>query len=177
MADYCRLVKLDDDKIKPQDVSWLMLLAIAAIMVGALHLLSYNVIYTEGEVMQGLFKGLVFATASFVLIGVYRRRIAVWCIALLGGFLLLWQANQLRNWSMLHEEVVAIIKFAEDERGKTGIYPASLEGYSFKTGWVKSHIYNFGTNNSGGLGITYFMNDPGITYWYSSKTGFGYYPD
>ena len=154
-----------------------MLLTIATVMVSALQLISYNVIYTEGEVIQGLFSILVFVIAGFVLIGFYRRKIAVWCITLFGGSLLVWQAYQLRNWAMLHEEVVAIIQFAEDSKSKTGNYPGDLAGYSFKHEWVKPHILSPDTNESGGFRITYFMNNTGITYWYSSKTGFGYYPD
>jgi len=42
---------------------------------------------------------------------------------------------------------------------------------------VKSHIYDLVSDETNGFRITYFMNDPGITYWYSSRSGFGYYPD
>ncbi len=154
-----------------------MLFAIAAVVVGALYLLCYNVIYTEGEVMQGLFVLLVCLIAGFTLIGFYRRVMAVWCITLMGGFLLLWQSYQARKWTMIHEDVVAIIRFAEDAKSKTGHYPTNLEGYPFKRQWMKSHIHAFGSDEVDGFRITYFMNDPGISYWYSSKTGFGYYPD
>ena len=154
-----------------------MLLTIATVMVGALYLLSYNVIYNEGEVIQGLFKLSVLLTAGCVLIGFYRRKVAVWCIVLFGGCLLLWQAKQLRNWAILHEEVVGMIAYAEESKARTGRYPGTLEHYQFKNEWVKSHIAGFETNETSGLKISYFMNNIGITYWYSSKTGFGYYPD
>ena len=51
-----------------QDVSWPMLLSIAAVLIGSLYLLHYNVVYTEGEVMQGLFTLLVCLVAGFILI-------------------------------------------------------------------------------------------------------------
>jgi len=159
------------------DMSWLMLLFIAAVVVGSLGLLQYNVVYTEGEVMQGLFTLLVFLTLGSVLIGFYRRVIAAWCVVLLGGSLLLWQTYQTRKWAMIHEDIVSVVRFAEDTKTKTGRYPTNLEGYTFKRQWVKSHIYSFGPNEADGFGVTYFMNDSGISYWYSSKTGFGYYPD
>lgn len=165
------------NELKARDVSWLMLLTITVVIAGSLHLLSYNVIYTEGEVMQGLFRLLVILTAGSLLLGFYRRRIAFWCITLLGGFLLLWQAYQTRKWAVLHEDIVGLVRFAEDAKTKSGRYPASAEGYAFKNEWVKSHIYGFEPEEAHGFRITYFMNDPGISYWYSSKTGFDYYPD
>lgn len=162
---------------RTRDISWLLLLAISAVVVGSIGLLQYNVLYTEGEVMQGLFTLLVFLTLGSVLIGFYRRIVAVWVIVLLGGSVLLWQSYQTRKWVMIHEDIVSLVRFAEDSKTDTGRYPANLEGYTFKRQWVKSHIYSFGPNEADEFGITYFMNDPGTSYWYSSKTGFGYYPD
>lgn len=163
---------------KVQDISWLMLLAIGAVIAGSLWLLRHNVLYTEGEVMQGLFTLLIGLVAACVLIGFHRRRTAAWCIILLGGPLLLWQAYQTRKWAMIHEDVIAIVRFAEDSKSKTGNYPASLEGYVFKHPEMRTHItYGIGSAESGGFRIDYFMNDSGITYWYSPKTGFDYYPD
>lgn len=154
-----------------------MLLTIGAVVVGSLWLLRFNVLYTEGEVMQGLFTLLVGLVAACVLLGFHRRRTAMWCVTLLGGSLLLWQAYQTRKWAVIHEDIVAIVRFAEDSKSKTGHYPASLEGYVFKSPGVKAHIYEVGADETNGFRITYFMNNPGITYWYSSKMGFGYYPD
>ena len=161
----------------PQDVSWLMLLSIGAVVVGSLSLLRHNVLYTEGEVMQGLFTLLAGVVAACVLIGFHRRRAAIWCVTLLGGSLLLWQAYQTRKWAVIHKEIVSLVRFAEDSKSKTGHYPMSLKGYVFKNPRVRAHIYDFGSDDTNGFRLTYFMNDPSITYWYSSKTGFGYYPD
>lgn len=160
-----------------QDNSWPLLLTIAAVMVGSLSLLQYNVIYTEGEVMQGLFTLLIGLVAACALIGFYRRKVAVWCVVLFGGSLLLWQAYQIRQWALIHEDVVAIVRFAEDLKTKTGHYPSDLEGYVFKNPQVKTHIYRLSLDEAQGFRISYFMNQPGITYWYSSKEGFNYYPD
>lgn len=154
-----------------------MLLTVGAVIVGSLYFLRYNVVYTEGEVMQALFTLLVGVVAACILIGFHRRRTAIWCVTLLGGPLLLWQAYQIRKWAVIHEDIIAIVRLAEDSKSKTGHYPTGLEGYTFKNSQVESHIYGVGSDETNGFRITYFMNDPGTTYWYSSKTGFGYYPD
>jgi hypothetical protein len=160
-----------------QDVSWPLLLTVGAVIVGSLYFVSYNVVYTEGEVMQGLFTLLIGAVAACILIGFHRRRTAVWCVTLLGGSLLLWQTYQARKWAVIHEDIVQIARFAENSKSTTGHYPTNLEGYIFKNPRVKTHICGFGSDETNGFRITYFMNSPGITYWYSSKAGFGYYPD
>jgi hypothetical protein len=162
---------------KTQDVSWPLLLTVATVVVGSTYLLSHNVLYTDGEVTQGLFTFLVILAAGSVLLGFHRRKIAIWCVMLLGGIPLLWQTYQSRKWAIIHEDIVGIVRFVEDARTKTGRYPANLDGYAFKNGWVKSHIYGFGPQETEEFRLTYFINDPGISYWYSSKTGFGYYPD
>jgi hypothetical protein len=163
--------------VKPKDVPWSLLLAVASVFVISLSLLRYNVVYTEGEVMQGLFTWLIILVGGLVAIGFYRRGLALWFITLLGGSLLIWQAYQSRKWAMIHEDIIAIVRFAEEAKVKTGDYSTNLSGYTFKHAQTKSHLYKLSAEETNGFQITYFMNDPGITYWYSSKSGFGYYPD
>ena len=127
--------------------------------------------------MEGVFGLLVWLVAVSTLLGFYRRKAAVWFILLVGGSLLLWQNGQPRRWTLLHEDIVALVRFVEDARNNTGRYPASHEGYTFKTGWLKGHIQGFGNDERGEFRIGYFLNDPKISYWYSGRTGFGYYPD
>jgi hypothetical protein len=165
-------------KTKPaQDISWRMLLSLTGIFVGVLSLLRYNVIYTEGEVMQGLFTMAIGGVAACAAIGFQSRRRALWSVMVLGGSLLLWQAYQLRKWAVIQEDMVDFVYFAEETKRKTGQYPTGVEGYTFKNPQMKAHIYEVSFDEGNGFRVSYFMNQPGITYWYSSKTGFGYYPD
>ena len=154
-----------------------MLLAVAAVVVGSLCLMHYIVLYTEGEVMQGLFAAVIGLVAACVLLGSHRRETAIWGVTLLGGSFLLWQAYRIRKWAVIHEEIVAIVRFAEETKSKTGKYPTNLEGYTFQNPQVRAHIAGLYFNEATGVQLTYFMDDTGISYWYSSKTGFGYYPD
>jgi hypothetical protein len=154
-----------------------MLLTVGAVIVGSLCFLSHNVLYTEGEVMQAVFTLLVGAVAACILIGFYRRSTAMWFVVLLGGSLLLRQAYQTRKWAVIHEEIVRIARFAEDTKRTTGHHPTGLDGYTFQNPRVKRHIHGVNSDETNGFVIIYFMNHPGINYWYSSKTGFGYYPD
>lgn len=167
----------NNDGSPRQDVSWPMLLAVGTVVVGSLWLLHFNVLYTEGEVIQGLFTLIVGLVAACVLIGFWHRGRALWCVTVFGGAILLWQTYQNRKWAVIHEDIVGIVHFAESTRRESGHYPKSLEGYVFKNPSVRGHIYGIGTEQTNGFRINYYMNHPGITYWYSSKTGYGYYPD
>jgi hypothetical protein len=140
-------------------------------------LLSYSVIYTEGEVTQGLFIMATWLTSAFLLIGFVRRQLAVWCILVVGGFLLLWQASRVRTWAIVQEEVIGIVRHVESIKARTGEYPVNLDGYTFRNQSVRAHIYRLEREEAGGFRLIYFMSNPGISYWYSSETGFGYYPD
>ena len=97
-------------------------------------------------------------------------------MAVVGGALLVWQSYQIRKWVMIHEDVIGIIHHVEEIKRQTGVYPKTIDGYCFANRGVKNHVQGYGVNGSG-FRLSYFMNDSGITYWYDSTGGFGYYPD
>jgi hypothetical protein len=160
-----------------EKIGWRALIAVSLTLFVSLQALGYVVLYTEGEVMQGLFRFLVWGVAGLTLLGFRSQRMAFWAILLLGGFLLLWQTFQVRKWAILHEEVLGFLRFAETQKTQLGQYPVGLDHYVFKRPWVKSHIASITMSPTNGLRVDYFMNDPGTAYWYESTTGFGYYPD
>ncbi|RYD72780.1 MAG: hypothetical protein EOP84_22580 [Verrucomicrobiaceae bacterium] len=174
---YYPMNVLNQPNDPPVDISWPMLLSIAAVVVGSLYLLSYSVFYTQSELVQGFFALIVCMAGGSVFLGFYQRRMAVWCVTLIGGSLLLWQTYQTRKWAVIHEDVVSIVRFIEEKKRETGHYPASLDHYTFKRETVKSHIYGLMPDDNDGVRLLYFMNDASVMYWYSTKTGFGYYPD
>jgi hypothetical protein len=159
------------------EISWAALLCLTGLMMVAIYLLSYVVVYTGGEVVQGLFKVLVWVVGGLALVGFFSRRLAFGAVLLLSGSLLIWQTFQIRKWAIIHEEVMEIIRYAEAAKTQTGGYPSHLGDYQFRNEWVETHIDTFLSDATNGMRLSYFINDPGITYWYASKTGFGYYPD
>jgi hypothetical protein len=158
------------------DLPWSLFLAICAAFLLPLWLVGYCVVYTEGEVMHGLFRTLTVLAGLLVLLGFRRRKLAAtWMVAVCGS-LLLWQTWQIRNWAILHEEVLGLVGFLEMTKREKGIYPESIDGYAFRSAWVKNRVINYRMDGEK-FGFTYFMNNPGTSYWYDSENGFGYYPD
>lgn len=138
-------------------------------------LLAHNTFYTEGEVIQALYWLLVAGNLPILIVAIWRPRIGVWSAVALGALLLPWQASENRKWAVIHEEVIAIVRHVESRKTTAGTYPPTLENYTFQRSRVGEHV-NYEADQ-GGYRISYFMDDPGISYWYKSDDGFGYYPD
>lgn len=158
------------------DMAWTTFALICFVVFCPLILLSYNVVYTEGEVMQALFTMLIGVVGLMAFVALYRRSLAATLILVLGGALLIWQSSQARKWAMIHEDITSLIGQAKKTKEQTGAYPASIESFAFAHPFVKQHIHGY-TGNADTFRVAYFMNDPGITYTYSSSDGFFYYPD
>ncbi|MBK8094405.1 MAG: hypothetical protein IPK32_21185 [Verrucomicrobiaceae bacterium] len=158
------------------DASWLSFLTVAIAILLPSYFLGYNVVFTEGEVMQGLYYLVLILVLCTTLSAFYRRDVGIISVAIMGGLLLTWQTSQSRKWAMIHEDVTAIITAAMKQHKETGAYPKSINDLKFTNSFVRAHIHDF-TSDSSGFRINYFINQPGITYSYSSIDGFWYYPD
>ena len=77
---------------------------------------------------------------------------------------------------MIHEDITSLIAQANKTRKTTGSFPPSIDSFTFSHPFVKSHIYSYAAS-ADAFSVTYFMNDPGVTYSYSPGDGFFYYPD
>jgi hypothetical protein len=148
---------------------------LVALLAGTEALLAYNTIYTEGEVMQGLYRLLVWANLPIALLALWNPKNGIWAAFGLGLLLLPWQASENRKWAQIHEEVISIIRYVDNRKKTAGDYPKTLEGYKFQRSWIEGHV-SYGTLDKT-YRLSYFMDDPGISYWFNSDSGFGYYPD
>ena len=137
--------------------------------------LFHNVLYTEGELMQGLYWLLVALNIPIFLVAMWKPRFGLWAGIALGALLLPWQTAENRKWAQIHEEVIEIVRFAEAAQDSSGTYPDALTDYEFHRDWAEQHIEYNGEGES--YRILYFMDDKSISYWYEPEGGFGYYPD
>jgi hypothetical protein len=148
---------------------------LVALLAGTESFLVYNTLYTYGEVMQALYLLLVWVNLPIVILALWRPRIGMWAAFGLGVLLLPWQAYENRKWAQIHEEVISIIRYVDTQKKTSGEYPKNLDGYKFQRSWIGDQV-SYGTSD-GTYRLSYFMNDPGISYWFESASGFGYYPD
>ena len=145
------------------------------LLAGTEAFLAHNSLYTEGEVMQGLYWLLVYANIPILAVALWKPRIGAWFAFGLGALLLPWQASENRKWALIHEEVLAIIDHVEAAKKKDGVYPSTLGDYEYRQPWIREQV-SYGVSD-GTYRLSYFMDDKGISYWYDPQGGFGYYPD
>ena len=145
------------------------------LLAGTEALLAHNTLYTEGEVMQGLYWLLVSANIPILAVTLWKPRIGAWLAFGLGALLLPWQACENRKWALIHEEVFAIIDHVEAAKKKDGVYPSTLGDYEYHRPWIYEHV-SYSVSEEA-YKLSYFMDHKGISYRHDPQGGFGYYPD
>jgi len=146
-----------------------------AITAAAEIFLIRSIYYTVGEVMQGLYGFLVWLNVPLLALVLWRPGAGLRGIIILAALLLPWPAWRSHKWTVIHEDVVPLVKHLEEAKTRDGEYPGGLDGYRFKTGWVKDHVHY--EKDGDRFRLAYFLDDMGTHYWYHSGSGFGYYGD
>lgn len=82
---------------------------------------------------------------------------------------LLWRHVSIRG------EVARIVVHVETIKRETGHYPRDLRGYAWTNASSKDYL-KYDCSN-GDLMIYYWSGNENASHWYSSNTGWGYYPD
>ena len=160
--------------MKPTELRIVTLILL--VVLGASEaLLAHNVLYTEGEIMQGLYWILVWFNLPLLAIALWKPRWGLWGGLTLAALLLPWQTSANRKVAQIHEEVIHIIRFVESKQETSGDYPVTLADYEYRRDWVERHIAY--EPEDGAYQLTYFANDDSISYWYTPELGFDYYPD
>jgi hypothetical protein len=155
-----------------------MVIAAMFTVIGGLAMLAPGVLYTEGKIMKGLFELLVASLLVIALGSAFfgDRKFAMWLMVGAGGALLLWQCYQQRRWISLHEDALGVVQHVTEERRRKGTYPENLDAYQFIHPEFSAH-FDYGLSERDTFDLRYFLNNPGISYWYYPETGFGYHPD
>jgi hypothetical protein len=75
----------------------------------------------------------------------------------------------------LEREVVQIRQYLDVHHQQNGEYPRKLSGYTFARPELTPHVRY--QRDGSGFRVDYDVVDSHISHWYSSKSGWGYYPD
>ena len=155
-----------------------LLLGVAAAAV----LLAY---YTVGEVRQCacyLVYGCIVPVAACYLVRPGRATRLAWAGTTLILTLLLVppQVILVKRWINLRAEVRSISAWATQHQATFGQYPQSLTRYNWSRPAHRQRITwstRVDVTGSTQFTIGHWIQQPGISHWYSSDTGWGYYPD
>lgn len=148
------------------------LLALEAVAVWSLH-------YTVGVfayVLAGaaLALGSAGLAVSLVIVGRLRggyRAAGVGALLVLGAAL--WLGHL---WVRLHLEAQRAVIFAYTARVEHGVFPEDLGEYRFRDPVLQTRLQAFDRVGDG-FRMSFYVASPSVSYWYDSRTGWGYYAD
>jgi hypothetical protein len=153
--------------------AFLMTLLILVEVAGAL--LAY---FTMGEVMSSFYLVPISLNLLFVLLFFRHRRAAV--VGAIGLALLLVPVQVVLGIEVARVQVEAtrIVTYVYGYRDQIGHYPANLGEYVFHDPEVRQHFGAYQRDSAPpGFVLYYWAGSATNSYWYSSHTGWGYYPD
>jgi hypothetical protein len=133
---------------------------------------------TLGEITSGLYFVAVGLNLGFLLVA-FRSRLAASVAALALGLVIipyqLWLGYRLVR---VQAEATRIVAFAFEQKAKSGSFPSDLSGYAFRDAATAPYFQGYGlSKREDAFTVRYYIGTPSTSHWYSSKTGWGYYPD
>ena len=120
--------------------------------------------------MQGLL-GLAVVTVAIICLAIacFKTVASSKVMLSLSLLLLVWQGIRWDFWLRLQAEANHLASHLMEHR--------TTDGFTFKRGLQTHFAQPTFSDGTGRFQFHYFMDTPGISYWYDSKTGWGYHPD
>lgn len=133
---------------------------------------------TQGEVMQGLLKLLLWANALWVGMFWWYPRVALAGLLAIGFLILPYQVALLDRLTRLNTEMTRLVDSRLRLRAEGKSIPLSLDDYKFIDPRLRRYVYSYEVEDDRReFSLHYFVVQPGITHSFRSKTGWFYYPD
>ena len=155
-----------------------ILLMNCALFLG--YMCGHAAYYTVGEIQSLpylLFLPLGWIPAILLAFRRWKESIASGAVLVAFAILVL-VPNQVillhRLWQLQQDANLIVSHLHESRDADTG-FPEELVGYPFLHPELSQHFSY--TRNGEHFRLSYWVIKPGISYWYSSRTGWGYYPD
>jgi hypothetical protein len=134
--------------------------------------------FTLGEVMSSFYFLPISLNLLFCLLFFRRRRVAIVGMIVLALLLVPVQVVLGIEVARVQTEAARIVTYVYSYRDQTGHYPANLSEYVFHDPEVRSHVGAYQRDSAPpGVELYYWAGSATNSYWYSSHTGWGYYPD
>lgn len=141
-------------------------------------LCAYLAFETIGEIVSGLYFFAVAINVPLAALAWKKPLIGAVACALLAAAIVPYQVVLAKRLIDIQAEATRIVAFAYRVRGDTGSFPSDLNGYSFTKPHVARFIQRYSRfQNSDGFQLVYRIGTESTSHWYSTKGGWGYYPD
>jgi hypothetical protein len=152
-------------------------LLVLAILV-PLEILAGRLAYeTLGDLESAFLLLAVGLNLPLALLALWRPLPAALAGVVLGLLLIPEQVILGRRLVEVQREATAIVAYAYEVRATTGRFPETLDGYTPIDERNLRQIQDYRVLEGGDFVVRYFVGTRSTSHWYSSATGWGYYPD
>ncbi len=161
---------------KTETILFVLLTSLLVLVEVACALLAY---FTLGEVMSSFYLLPISLNLFFALLFFRQhRRAAVAGIVVLALLIIPVQIILGIEVARVQAEAAHIVTYVYSYRDETGQYPMNLSEYVFHDPVLRPHFGTYQRDSSpAGFVLYYWAGSATNSYWYSSHTGWGYYPD
>lgn len=155
---------------------WLLLATLAGAEIACARVAYWTICEITSRfilfaVIAGNVVVIVFALARF-------PRAAGVAAVVLGLLVIPYQLYLGHRLLSVQREADAIVVWAQEQKLKTGRYPADLSGYSWRNPSAKPFIQDYRLPDpSGEFQLLFFVGTRGTSHWYTPSDGWSYYPD
>jgi len=134
---------------------------------------------TIGEITSRLyFLGIIPLNLLFIALFFRFQKTAMLGVVALALIIIPYQLLLGTRLLRIQAETVRIVAYVYEEKEKTGAYPVDLSAYTFQDAHIQPFIQGYRLDPLKEHFIVYFRVGTDTTsHWYSSETGWGYYPD
>ena len=161
---------------KTETILFALLLSLLILVEVACALLAY---FTLGEVMSAFYIVMISLLNLFCALLFFRhRRAAIVGVVSLALLIIPVQIALGIEVARVQVEAAHIVTYVYAYRDQTGQYPANLDEYVFHDPALRQHFGTYQRDSVPvGFVLYYWAGSATNSYWYSSHTGWGYYPD
>jgi hypothetical protein len=139
-------------------------------------LLAYE---TLGQVTSSIyFIGIVGLNSLFIILALRYRAAAALSVVLLALLIIPYQVVLGQRLLRVQAEATQIVAFVFEQKVQSGAFPSDLSNYTFHDADMKAYIQSYQLDEvRAQFTVFYRVGTESTSHWYSSKTGWGYYPD
>jgi hypothetical protein len=163
-------------KTKTENFLFVLLLALLI----PLELLCARLAYeTLGEIISAFyFLSIIGLNLLFIILAFRYRAAAALGAVGLALLIIPYQIILGDRLIRVQAEASQIVSYVYEQKIQNGVFPSDLSCYIFHDPTMKTYIQNYQLDEVGKqFKVFYRVGTESTSHWYSSDTGWGYYPD
>lgn len=158
----------------PQIIFGLLLLVVVPVELFC----AYLAFETIGQITSGIYFLAVAVNIPLIAVAVKRPLIGAAGAAVLALLIVPYQLYLGNRLLRVQAEAARIVAFAYSEKAETGSFPSDLTGYSYRDEEMKEFVQRYSLSPRGeGFRLVFRVGTTSTSHWFSSRDGWGYYPD